>query len=444
MSEELILLHLSDIHFGKPGSSGFYDLDGQLRNEIELDLGRLRTLLGTSRGILITGDIAYSGKKDQYQKAVEWLKKITKIVGCDEDDVWSVPGNHDVDRTVIKNSNLLRIWHERMREKCNTQSQIDEELVSASEDQVCVRAVSDAMLQYIDEFAHKFGCYVDLKKPTWSDDLLLNDGSKLRLHGLTSTFISNDLDDYKSKNRMVLGTAQVDIKRELGVENLVLCHHPPQWLIDEDFVETKLKALFRIQLFGHKHSQNLEQIGKALRLSAGAVHPDRKDLDWTPRYNVLSLKVEENNGRFLHVEVWPRIWNSQSSKFVPEYGEGGKEYREYNLELDPWTRPEIVQEAEEKGVSTAAVALQSSSMKKARINTRHYRKLVYSFFSLPIHQRVAILSRLNLIPDEASESIDNRTFDSALLSAKKRQLLDKIWDAVVPGEPNPFSGSKGV
>ena len=57
----IILVHLSDIHFSKRHSGGVYDLDADLRNELERDAEQMHGQLGSIHGLLITGDIAFAG-----------------------------------------------------------------------------------------------------------------------------------------------------------------------------------------------------------------------------------------------------------------------------------------------------------------------------------------------------------------------------------------------
>jgi len=50
----------------------------------------------------VTGDIAYAGKRHEYDAAGLWLDELASRVGCTAADIQMVPGNHDVDRDQIK------------------------------------------------------------------------------------------------------------------------------------------------------------------------------------------------------------------------------------------------------------------------------------------------------------------------------------------------------
>ena len=75
MSQPLIFLHLSDIHFSKRSSSA-YDPDLDLRKELVADAVHMMEKLKICSGILVSGDIAFSGKPDEYAKAKDWLGEL--------------------------------------------------------------------------------------------------------------------------------------------------------------------------------------------------------------------------------------------------------------------------------------------------------------------------------------------------------------------------------
>ncbi len=102
--DALVLVHLSDIHFRDPrrGTTGILDAD--LRRELQSDALRVVAVAGRAEGILVGGDIAHSGRKEEYEIAREWLNSFCGRLGCETDDVWVVPGNHDVDRSVLEGS----------------------------------------------------------------------------------------------------------------------------------------------------------------------------------------------------------------------------------------------------------------------------------------------------------------------------------------------------
>jgi len=110
----MIFLHLSDIHFHS-SSGGKYDLDEDLRLELLADAERVAKTLGPPAGVLVTGDIAFAGATDDYARAKQWLSELCGRFGRTIEIVWSVPGNHDVDRSCVGKSPLLRDQHQKLR-----------------------------------------------------------------------------------------------------------------------------------------------------------------------------------------------------------------------------------------------------------------------------------------------------------------------------------------
>ena len=103
MSPKLTLVHLSDIHFIKGYSAeSLFDLDKPVRQAILEDAKHLLHEVGPVLGILLTGDIAYAGKPAEYQTALGWLSELATQLECEREYLWCVPGNHDIDQSVLK------------------------------------------------------------------------------------------------------------------------------------------------------------------------------------------------------------------------------------------------------------------------------------------------------------------------------------------------------
>jgi predicted phosphodiesterase len=433
-TERLILIHLSDIHFHQRRSGGTYDLDKDLRNELERDAKKMADRLGRVHGILVTGDIAFAGKADEYDKALEWLRLMCGRVGCPEEKVWTTPGNHDVDRAVIMQSVTLQSLHKELRPK--DPNGVDEAIRRLMDDPEASSLLYRSLKNYI-EFAAKFGCQIGPNSPHWEHDLRLNDGSSLRLRGLNSTLVSDNLDD-DAEYRLVLGTMQSLLTREEGVEYVTLCHQPPQWLRDQDMVEKTLNARARIQLFGHKHQQRLDKINDTLRLTAGAVHPDRGEVNWQPRYNWLTMAVSgEGDSRRLEVDVYPRVWTDDEVLFRADYNSEGLDHRSFSLPIGPWSPPEpspgairdidLVQPSAKNEPGTPETRRADNSGSDAMDPTR---RLTYRFLTLPYHERMEIAHSLGLLQDEDKGLQDAELFKRFFRRAREREKLGQLWNEI--------------
>lgn len=100
------ILHLSDFHFKNRDAnqdvilSSLYTKLKELSDEkISIDV------------IIITGDVAYSGKETEYIKAKEYIEKILKLFNLPKSKVFIVPGNHDVNRELIHKDHIKWWYH---------------------------------------------------------------------------------------------------------------------------------------------------------------------------------------------------------------------------------------------------------------------------------------------------------------------------------------------
>ena len=99
----MLLLHISDIHFKKTEVDQPDDPNRALRNDMIGDVKKMRAEIGRpADGILFSGDVAYAGKAEEYDFAYAWLEsELCPAAGCPIENVFVIPGNHDVDRTTM-------------------------------------------------------------------------------------------------------------------------------------------------------------------------------------------------------------------------------------------------------------------------------------------------------------------------------------------------------
>src|SRR2546425_13147452 len=116
-SADLTLVHLSDIHFRRGRVGTRYDQDEKIRAELVRDLRELVPRFGKVSGLIISGDIAWSGHKSEYEYAFSWIKSISEHLQCALADVMVIPGNHDVDRAALYrgDSRVLKLQREIRR-----------------------------------------------------------------------------------------------------------------------------------------------------------------------------------------------------------------------------------------------------------------------------------------------------------------------------------------
>ncbi|MCK4472909.1 MAG: metallophosphoesterase [Anaerolineae bacterium] len=365
--------------------------------------------------------------------------------------VWCTPGNHDVDRSVIENSPILQTLHRELRP--DDPNQVDSQIQFFIQDPQAAKLLYDPIANYNKEFGSKFGCQIDAQKPFWHHDLRLNDGSVLRLHGVNSTLVSDRFDN-SAEHKLIVGRAQGTMSRQDGVEYVVLCHHPPSWLLDQDQLTDIWNKRVRIQLFGHKHRPRVNQIDQSIVVAAGATHPNRREPNWRPAYNILEIWVSgEGSSRQLRVNVYPRVWNGAENQFQADYDPSGSQVRSYGPAIGEWHSPAAMSVPEPACEETTATssdferestAAEAASESGWRMNPA--RRLTYRFLRLPYRQRMAISLKLDLIEDDDSGLRDAELFSRVFRRARERGRLRDLWREVaaaydIPDEENPYLGS---
>ena len=95
----MIFLHLSDIHFGRDNPQ--YKVRGEFikKKEILWDLlASIRDNKMKPDHIIVTGDVAWFGKKKDFDEALIWFKELLRVTNLSGSDITFCPGNHDVNR----------------------------------------------------------------------------------------------------------------------------------------------------------------------------------------------------------------------------------------------------------------------------------------------------------------------------------------------------------
>lgn len=358
--------------------------------------------------------------------ANEWIKKICKITGCEEENVLTVPGNHDVDRKKI-NENLKDVH--KMFKGLRKRDDIDYKIQKYVTDSESAKTLLRPFINY-QSFAQKYGSIPKADNILfWEKDFNL-DNSVLRIRGVNSAIVSNEDDDEHS-SKLILGSLQSTLVRTKGVINIILCHHPPQWLYDGNDVHGDLKARAKIHLFGHKHVFDTEVIdNNCLVLSAGAMQPSRSESGWEPRYNIIELSIPiVLKDPTLKINLFTRVWKRSKKRFDADYSAGGNIYEEVNLalsedEIGEITLPQLDVVMNDLNIVPMAESVIDVNAPDPR------RKLAYMFLGLPYHIRLKIAVDMGLIEDSDRDLGEVQKAQTYFRRAVERSLLSVLWDKV--------------
>lgn len=322
---DLTFVHLSDIHFRQGRVGTPHDPDHELRDQLLLDLRSLSSVFAPISGIIITGDLAWGGHEEEYAYADSWIRALAGHLRCELQDVMVTPGNHDVYRPELKKQG-------------NRIAELQKRIRRGSDPDVCVERLTAALsgddgdrllrpLRAYNAFAAKFQCAVSRDRPYWERTFHLGDGSPLVIRGLTSTWLSGPGDSEKVA-KLLYGSAQYTFPLVPVAHRIVAGHHPPQNAIDGEEASRCFDFHTRLQLFGHKHAMWITKLGTSAKIVAGALHPDRREKPWVPRYNILQMSAEVlSSGKTLNIDIYPRRWSDEFRTFMADFAPNASEAR---------------------------------------------------------------------------------------------------------------------
>ena len=244
----LTWLQLSDLHFRE---STRWDSDRLLKALIE-DIGQrvekddLRPDL-----IFITGDIAFSAQPAEYELAGHFLDKVRKVCQLGQDRIFTVPGNHDVDRKLF--SRAAKSTISDLRARADGAGIAD---VFQNPAEKPTRDVLFAPLTAYNSFVPS-ACKITADRVYWTARLQIEGCPKqVALLGLNSAWTATGESD---QGKLILGRYQVEkaLAQIQEKEDLVLAliHHPLSWTIEWDSRDAGT-LLYRADLVlrGHLHS----------------------------------------------------------------------------------------------------------------------------------------------------------------------------------------------
>lgn len=424
----MLLLHISDIHFRAPDClNPDLDPDRPIRTRLLRDAQNKTEILGPVGAILVGGDIAFRSDPQEYLTAFTWLKELAAASKCPLERVFVVPGNHDVDRRVITRSTAVRNTQQAIFSAAHDRR--ERELRDQFNDADTGRALLAPLAAYND-FAKLFNCQVySPERLYWKQDLPLEGGVQLRIHGLTSTLLSGAGGRDDSRESLYLSPLQTVLDPVDNVINLVLCHHPPDWFIDQDDVQDAICERAAIQLFGHKHRQRVTQDPNYMRFGAGAVNPDRNELGWQPGYNLIRLHVTGGGrDRTLGIEAHVLEWQASPEQYRATLTRQGEPVWQHRIAI-PAREPTIRSggdRIETVRPISPEVAPEAHGDVEAAMSDESTRNLVFRFWSLTISQRREIALRLGLIEDNEIDLPEPERYGRALLRAGERGLVEDL------------------
>lgn len=434
-------IHLSDIHFGQERDDSLH-VHNDVKRELIVDAERVVRKLpnGIAHGILVTGDIAYSGKKWQYDDAAVWLDRLAVAVGCEKFNIQMVPGNHDLDRDLLSFGGKLLL--DAIRDGGAAEY---ERILSNNID----RQALFARFKAYGEFCEGYDCLLDTEGRYAANMVVeLAPGRSIKFIRLNSALLCHGKENDEAPELLV-GARQFTIPRENGEEIVALIHHPLNWLKDKAQVSDYLRSRAKVLVSGHEHNpkvvvDHLEEGSDFMMLAAGATVPSKSEAVYVFTYNIIEFDWDPDRDA-LKVTMHPRVWNPQKTKFEGDAERLGGPGSQYVLEC-PNFRAGVAKKRENEPANQAATPEESSEPVIEMVaqaesvqeglqvspETPGYRLELLRFFrDLTEGERLLILITLDAISadsdDRMTQAVERRLFDWIIRQGKiddLRRLVD--------------------
>lgn len=330
--------------------------------------------------ILICGDIAFGGTKEEYAKSKELAENICEAVGCEHFQVYVVPGNHDKVRNEGKpalrqllNWGMTHLYASKKDDEKDVKKydKIEEEGIknneNANDESNMFRAFMEAEPHLFSNLYLPFRNYVEFSKDFFSvepimlkcieesqnkdfhidlnaDEMfwkskLYDDfqGYHVNLVGLNSalTCDENDWspDDVESEGHKMLLSVfahnNLNLNNDKSI-NILMMHHPLNYIVNGEELSKKFDDMFSLQFYGHVHMADSSQLkeGASVRVFSGAMQPPKGSTEeerkkYFPIYNIVEMEIPDEKARQLKVNLIVNKWNG--SAFEP-FKEQSKEY----------------------------------------------------------------------------------------------------------------------
>jgi len=284
MSEKILLLHLSDIHF----KSEFDHINTRASSIAATTYRWLPEVSGVL--VILSGDIAFSGKKAEYDIATSFLLQLKKSIICEKDNLivefFVCPGNHDCDFEL----------HDETRDAVLGRIRTGDGFPSKS-----LIATATGIQEEFFKFRDSLGVqiYSHETRLSWQTTIKL-DRFTVGVRSLNVAWMS----ELREKQGTLSYPAEEITPYQPGeVElSITLLHHPYNWFGQSSYkkLQNTVRSESQIVFTGHEHVQNAGEISDMRTSSSvfieGGVLYDGKN---SPKSTFNAVIVDLAKGEYL-------------------------------------------------------------------------------------------------------------------------------------------------
>jgi len=305
------ILHLSDLHVSAQGNFDRSVVLDPLITRIKEDLTK-----GFKPEIVImSGDVAFSGKTEEYALAKGFFDKLLTALKLSPQDLFIVPGNHDVDCSEYAQGESLNF---------SDMKAINDLLENKKHRDRCFVGM-DNYFQFIEthytHLASKQGRLIPFvsRRNTRCN-------KSIGIVGLNSAWMCRKSSE-KEKKHIAIGEYQIknahaELMEPGGLDLAInVFHHPLDWLwnVDERACRTYFKTLKAPELLllsGHLHEPNAgyssdTQGGRFYQFQTGGVYTGSEAIEsYQSRFQYITIDWDKKKIRldFRRFAGWERIW----------------------------------------------------------------------------------------------------------------------------------------
>jgi predicted phosphodiesterase len=307
-------LHLSDWH--EKGSE--FDR-GVVRDALIRDIRereRISAALVRIDFVIFSGDLAFSGKAEEYEAAREHLlDPVMESIGLGRDRLFLVPGNHDLSRETVTDM-LPTELQKPLDSDFLVQRWLDPKRLSRT-------------LEPFNDFCAFVEKYTQQPSPAYASIVEFDiNGTKVALLGLNSAWMSGRNKDAKGKLNdygfTLIGEPQIhNALTQISKADLriAVVHHPFDWMseFDRHHTEARLGRECHFILRGHEHNPQVRFIsgteGDCVIIPGGASYDRRiaSNPRYVNSYNWVHLDLAAEEGT-----VYLRRWSDQRNAWIPD------------------------------------------------------------------------------------------------------------------------------
>ena len=355
----LRILILSDIHMLSMAQER--DPNYELRKKLLRDIKDYRDCQGVINHILVSGDIAFKGAKEEYNLAQKFFQDVCYASGCSEEEIYVIPGNHDKD-FCAPNAAFRHLIHAGLAHS-NTDSD-DRFNDLLAKEFIGVKLLYQPFKNY-----HNFAVKYDSFEPIMhkcldenedeeynneSDKVFMKrklgslNGYDIYLYGMNTALNSDwfDITNEGKGHKLFLSNLAYNADCEYeGRINIAMMHHPLDHILNGNEIQKVIDKKFQIQIFGHLHKPASDS-NNSVHILSGALQPPingEEDKKWYfSVYNILELDIESKEQALdvLKVKLQVEKYNGQ------DFEHNTEDSRNFEIELvkphiNRWEQPKM-------------------------------------------------------------------------------------------------------